>query len=192
MDEKSPFEKYSPLKQMVPSSLCFTCDVCCRFPEETSFLAPYFTKEEIALVPALKKKFFDSLEGAKTELIRHPEGEGCLCPHFDHKTQHCTIYEERPLDCRIYPFAILRDREGDVALGIDTKCPFIQEHAWDPQMKRDAAEVKAFLESDPIVSILEGHPGLIGRYQDDVILLHPLARVTERVGRAAPSADDRA
>jgi Fe-S-cluster containining protein len=192
MDIKSLTEKYSPLKQMVPSSLCFTCDVCCRFPEETSFLAPYFTEEEIAFVPDPKKSFFDSLQGAKTQLIRHPEGEGCLCPHFDPKTQHCTIYEARPLDCRIYPFAILRDQAGEVALGIDTKCPFIQEHAWDPQMKRDAAEVKAFLESEPIVSILESHPGLIGRFQDDVILLHPLDRITERVGRIDPSADDRA
>jgi Fe-S-cluster containining protein len=189
MDPKTVSEKYSPLKQIVPSSLCFTCDVCCRFPEETSFLAPFFTEEEIGALPGNKKKFFPSEQGAKIKLVPHTDGEGCICPNFDPKTQHCLIYEERPLDCRIYPFALLRDREGAVALGIDTKCPFIQEHAWDPQMKRDAEDARAFLESDPIVAVLESHPGLIGPFQDDVILLHPLDRITARVGRIVPPPD---
>ncbi len=34
--------------QIVPPDWCFKCDVCCRFPESTSFLAPYFTAEEIS------------------------------------------------------------------------------------------------------------------------------------------------
>lgn len=189
MNSKTVSEKYSPLKQIVPSSLCFTCDVCCRFPEETSFLAPFFTEEEIAALPENRKGFFPSSQGAKIRLVPHPAGEGCLCPNFDPKTQHCLIYDDRPLDCRIYPFALLRDPEGTVALGIDTKCPFIQEHAGDPEMKRDAEEVKAFLESDEIVAVLERHPGLIGPFQDDVILLHPLVRITERVGRIASPPD---
>lgn len=186
MNPKTLLEKYSPLKQIVPSSLCFTCDVCCRFPEETSFLAPYFTDEEIRLVPGPKKKFFDSPEGSKTKLIRHPEGEGCICPHFDPKTQHCTIYDDRPLDCRIYPFALMRDQDGAVVLGIDTKCPFIQEHAGDARMKSDADEVAQFLESDPIVATLAAHPLLIGPYQDDVLIICRL----EKVNRAVDSAAD--
>ncbi|HZR45776.1 MAG TPA: hypothetical protein VFA47_03655, partial [Candidatus Manganitrophaceae bacterium] len=83
MNEKSLLEKYSPLKQIVPSSLCFTCDVCCRFPEETSFLAPFFTEEEIAALPENRKGFFPSSQGAKIKLVPHPAGEGCICPNFD-------------------------------------------------------------------------------------------------------------
>lgn len=182
MTGKPLLEKYSPLKQMVPSELCFTCDVCCRFPEPTSFLAPYFTGEEIRLIPGAKKKFFASPEGSKTMLIPHPEGEGCICPHFDPKSQHCMIYDDRPLDCRIYPFALMRDENGGVVLGIDLKCPFIQEHAGDAQMEADAAEVAKFLESDPIVAILAAHPRLIGRFQDDVLIVSSLEKVSRAVG----------
>src|SRR5256885_9199863 len=35
------------VEQIVPSRVCFTCDVCCRFPERDSPLRPYFTREEI-------------------------------------------------------------------------------------------------------------------------------------------------
>lgn len=182
MKQDSLIEKYRSLKQIVPSSLCLTCDVCCRFPEETSFLAPFFTREEIERLGPAQARFFHSpATGSKIKL--QPHGEGCICPYFDPQTQYCKIYGERPLDCRIYPFAILRDPEGAVVLGIDTKCPFIQMHATDAQMKVDAEEVAAFLESDSIRPILETHPALIGRYQEDVIIVRPLARITEAVGR---------
>ncbi|MBI3803933.1 MAG: YkgJ family cysteine cluster protein [Nitrospirae bacterium] len=185
MNPNSLIEKYRPLKQIVPSSLCLTCDVCCRFPEETSFLAPFFTREEIDQLGSNEaRRFHAPVTGSKIRL--QPHGEGCICPYFDPQTQFCKIYTDRPLDCRIYPFALLRDQEGAVVLGIDTKCPFIQEHATDPQMQVDAGEVASFLESESILSVLAGHPGLIGPFQDDVILLRPLTRVTERVGRVAP------
>lgn len=182
MDSKPLHEKYRPLKQIVPSALCLTCDVCCRFPEETSFLSPFFTEEEIAaLGPAPARFFHAPAGGSKIKLARH--GDGCICPYFDPKTQYCGIYGDRPLDCRIYPFAVMRDLAHHVVLGIDTKCPFIQEHAGDATLRADAEEVARFLESDPILAILTAHPGLIGRYQDDVIIVRPLEKITAGIQR---------
>lgn len=175
---------YAPLKQIVPSSLCLTCDVCCRFPEETSFLAPFFTGEEIALLELSGKRFFTTpTKGSKIRLERH--GDGCICPYFDPKTQYCKIYGERPLDCRIYPFALMRDQDGKAVLGIDTKCPFIQEHAQDPIMRSDALEMATFIESPPILEILVTHLALIGPFQDDVIIVHSLERLNNALGLAA-------
>jgi len=166
-------EPYPGLKQIVPSSLCLTCDVCCRFPEAESVLRPFFTGAEIAAIgPAADFRFDDVRGGSKIHLS--PHDDGCICPYFDPVTQHCKVYNVRPLDCRLYPFALLRDENGVAMLGIDTKCPYIQEHADDPQMARDADSVWQFLESDPISTLLAAHPDLIGPYQDDVILLRPL------------------
>ncbi len=168
-------EKYLPLHQMVPSALCLTCDVCCRFPEETSVLAPFFTGEEIGLLSSEEKQYFQPLtRGSKIKLRVH--GDGCVCPFFDPATHHCQIYEKRPLDCRIYPFAIMRDGAGGVVLGMDTKCPFIQWYASDPEIEKVSDEVFRFLESDPIMGILAAHPDLIGPYQEDVIILRSLDR----------------
>jgi uncharacterized protein len=99
------------------------------------------------------------------------------------------IYDDRPLDCRIYPFALMRDPDGAVVLGIDTKCPFIQEHAGDARMQSDADDAAQFLESDPIVAILAAHPLLIGPYQDDVLIVRRLDKVDRALAAADPRPD---
>ncbi|HEY5627110.1 MAG TPA: hypothetical protein VIR79_04150, partial [Nitrospira sp.] len=36
------------LPQLVPSSTCLRCEVCCRFPDPDSPLRPYFTEQEVS------------------------------------------------------------------------------------------------------------------------------------------------
>jgi hypothetical protein len=181
-------EEYSVLRQVVPSSLCLTCEVCCRFPEETSFLAPYFTGEEIEALSSSEKNFFaPGSTGGKVKLI--PHGEGYICPFFDPKSHECRVYHLRPLDCRIYPYALMRDRAGAVVLGIDTKCPYMQEE--EAPLRSAASETARFLESDAIIGILLSHPELIGPYQDDVFIVRSLEKLTALMGREI-SPDDQA
>jgi Fe-S-cluster containining protein len=182
----SSLEKYASLPQVVPQALCLVCDVCCRFPEPTSFLAPYFTGEEIEVGKrlGLSPNWFSDPHGSKIKLA--PNGEGCRCPNFDPATHRCAIYELRPLDCRLYPFALYWDEAGkEVLLGMDTKCPFIRDDANQPALRLDAGEVRRFVESNEIVQLLSEHPLLIGPFQQDVILIGPLPRVTEAL-RALP------
>lgn len=177
-------EKYSLLKQIVPSSLCLVCDVCCRFPEEESPLSPYFTGEEIGFMTALERQNLpvDTRVQGRGKVRPIPHGEGCICPYFDPTTHFCRIYSKRPLDCRIYPFAIMRDLEGSIVLGIDTKCPFIMEHAEEiqggnTQEGNTINEIVDFLESDSILQVFTANPAFVGSYQEDVIILHPLRRL---------------
>lgn len=175
-------ESYDALKQIVPSALCLACDVCCRFPEEESFLRPFFTTGEIAQLAPGERHRFPNERGSRIRL--EPHGEGCICPYFDPATHFCKIYSDRPLDCRIYPFALLRDEKGEVALGIDPLCPYIQEHARDPQMAEEAEGVARFLESEPICTLIAQHPSLIGPFQGQVIVLRLLDKVTRRLAGA--------
>lgn len=118
------------LLQIVPSTSCLQCEVCCRFPEKDSFLRPFFTGDEIwaAVAAGLAPELFPSTEGAQIHLVPNPAGEGYVCPAFDSETSHCRIYEVRPLDCRLYPFALMWDAERThVLLGWDTKCPYMRE-----------------------------------------------------------------
>lgn len=133
-------------------------------------------RDEIARLGSAALTHFDGpRRGSKIRLAHH--GDGCICPYFDPATHYCGIYGDRPLDCRIYPFALLRNPEGEVVLGIDTKCPYIQEHARDAQMLQDAEAVAQFLESEPITVLLASHPALIGPFQDDVVILRRLEKI---------------
>jgi len=177
------------IRQVVPPAWCADCDVCCRFPEKNSFLAPYFTKEEITTatefpgvgtelnsVPTANPLPF----GCKITLI--PYREGYICPAFDPAITQCKIYDARPIDCKLYPFAILWDPSGkEVLLGVDTKCPFVTEHAEDGLLKEASLEIASAIESPPLLDILASNRYLIGPYQDDVIPLFTLTGLTSRI-----------
>lgn len=204
----------APLPQIVPSRTCVQCDVCCRFPEAESVLRPYFTREEIerAIDAGLDPASFPHPDGGQVRLVPSREGEGYVCPAFDPNTNLCGIYEARPLDCQIYPLALMWSEDGrHVVLGWDEKCPFVQDHLGArggargksdggertreetpenlspvgdrPALQRYAEEIAESLQQDETTRVLERNPRLIGPYQDDVRILRTLDRVSERLIR---------
>lgn len=177
-----------PLPQVVPSHECFHCDVCCRFPEADSFLRPYFTAEEIdrAVARGVAPGSFPERRGSQVALVPNPQGDGYLCPAFDPATSHCRIYDARPLDCQIYPLALMWSADGSqVLLGWDSKCPFLRERGGDPVALADlqayAERIAGLVEGPATLDVLTEHRRLIGRFQDDVVVLRPLLRLTGRL-----------
>ena len=171
------------LPQLVPHSACFRCDVCCRFPEADSFLRPYFTRQEIsdAVAHGVPDSFFSDKSGSQVDLVKNPIGEGYLCPAFDSKSGRCGIYDVRPLDCRLYPLALMWDASGrEVLLGWDSKCPFMRD-APPSAIREHGDRVATSLADEAIVEAIAAHPRLIGRFQEDVVVLKALPHLTARL-----------
>ena len=168
------------LYQIIPSEVCFSCDVCCRFLEVDSPLAPIFTEKEKARVvahgvdPALFRSQVDG-KSAQIHLKRH--NDFYICPFFQPETSRCTIYPIRPLDCQLYPFAIMFSRDGnEVVLGVDTLCPFGEEHLETETFQQHIQAVIDYIESEAVTEQLAANWSLIGDYQDTVIIVHTLRR----------------
>lgn len=173
-----------PIDSIVPSEICLKCDICCRFPNADSPLAPFFTDEEvkIGLAAGLPPDSFDGGEAGRIRLIPFPEevespghNGGSVCPSFNPLTQHCAIYEVRPFDCQLYPFTLMKEKnEGDIVLGVDTKCPFIQ----DPQnrflIESFSRNLYELLKTAPYQEMVRKFPEIIGPYQEDVNILFRL------------------
>lgn len=179
---ESPKLRELPLavEQVVPGKVCFACDVCCRFPEPDSALRPYFTGEEIraAVARGLSPDAFPDHSGSKVAVV--PNGDdGYRCPAFDAATGHCGIYEVRPLDCRLYPIAVMWSHGRDeVVMGWDSKCPFIRDNLDSPESRAYVERISAFLESQESVDVFVSNYQLIGSFQDDVIVLRRLENLT--------------
>lgn len=176
------------VEQVVPSKVCFACDVCCRFPEQDSALRPYFTREEIraAVARGIPPNAFPDHAGSKIAVV--PHGEGYRCPAFDPQTGHCGIYEDRPLDCRLYPVAVMWDHaRAAVVMGWDSKCPFIRDNLDSPESRAYVERTAALLEAEGTVRIFLENPQLIGAFQDDVIVLRRLERLTSGMRPASAS-----
>jgi len=171
------------LPQLVTSRACSECDICCRFPEPDSMLRPYFTDEEIARAVAhgLDPKAFPDAQGSQVALLPDANGEGFHCPAFEPDKGTCRLYEQRPLDCQLYPLALMWNAAHDqVVLGWDAKCPFVC--AEPPEsIRRHADRVMNLLAEPGAVEQLARHPRLVGRFQEDVVVLAPLAALTERI-----------
>ncbi len=180
------------LPQVVPNTVCLSCEICCRFPEVESFLRPYFTGEEIerAVAAGLDRSVFPDASGSQIALVPHPDGDSYLCPAFDPATHHCRIYAARPLDCRLYPFALMWDEShAQVVLGWDRKCPYPGDTP-PPTIAEQAEAAAAWLETEAVLDTIAAHPRLIGRFQDDVMVLRALPALTSRVTRARRPAED--
>jgi len=176
-----------PLLQLVPSRVCLQCDVCCRFPEAESFLRPYFTAEEIqrAVARGIDRAYFPDPNGCQISVVPNPSGEGYLCPAFDPATSHCRIYDDRPLDCQIYPLAVMwNEGRSQVVLGWDTKCPFMRD-AVPSEILAYARAITAMLERDDMLVTVASNPQLIGRFQEDVVVLNPLPNLSAKLVRTS-------
>jgi Fe-S-cluster containining protein/uncharacterized membrane protein len=88
-------------------SLCSTCKKSCC----TSFVSPFLVKSDIERLKEIGLRYKTHLndmviDGKKVKTIKRKEGTtNCI---FWDKNSGCTIYEQRPFDCRIFPFDIFK------------------------------------------------------------------------------------
>ena len=170
------------LEQIVPSKVCFSCDVCCRFLDQDSFLAPIFTQaeQEKAIRSGVEANLFRPMADGKSAQIKLiPHEDMYICPCFNPETSECTIYPIRPLDCQIYPCALMYNQDQtEVVLGVDMICPYGEAEIRTDAFQRYIDYMVGYLESDPIVEIIAANWQLIGPYQDTVTIVRTLDKLT--------------
>ncbi|MBU1913253.1 MAG: DUF2156 domain-containing protein [Candidatus Omnitrophica bacterium] len=163
------------LKQIIPSKICLSCDVCCRFLDENASLSPIFLPHEItpAINPSLDKSGRVKLK---------PCEDIHTCPFFKTKNKRCSIYSKRPLDCRLYPFAIMFDEKREkIIIGIDKKCPISTNPAYQNSIKNYFHYLVDLLEKKEISGLISRNPAFIGDFQEDVAQFSCLDTLTKLI-----------
>ncbi len=166
------------LYQIIPNDVCLSCDVCCRFLEADSQLAPIFTEKEKqqAISHGADPTLFQLQSDGKSSQIKlKPYKHYYLCPFFDPKTNECTIYTYRPLDCQLYPFALMYNQDKTkVVLGVDMLCPFSETQYETTTFQQHLQLVINYIETEEISDMIAQTWSLIGEYQDTVKIFHTL------------------
>ncbi|HET9869591.1 MAG TPA: YkgJ family cysteine cluster protein [bacterium] len=164
------------LPQLVPSEVCLECPVCCRFPEKQASLSPFFFPEERAQAEARGEGpgAFRRPGASKAELVEC--GHGFACTFFDPGDHTCRIYPVRPLDCSMYPAAVMwsQDRR-QVLMGVDTKCPALGRPDVAARLDHYLDWIQRYLESADVSPSLLRHPEWITDFQEDVVESRPLS-----------------
>ncbi len=167
--------------QIVPESWCQECRICCRFPEQEGVQLPTWSAREAGWIPSQAGgRGWLKAESGGPSLI--PQLQRCAadlhCPAFSHEGNRCTIHPLRPLDCRIYPFALARTAGGSqTLLAMDMKCPYVQAHGSDPEMAAYAQRLAEYLDSPAGLAYVEENPRVVGRFWPEFVSAAPLPRL---------------
>jgi len=161
--------------KIIPSRLCLSCDVCCRFIDKNAALRPFFFPHEIT------SKIKPHLDKSRRVKLA-PFQDMYKCSLFNAKNHKCFVYPKRPFDCQLYPFTIMFDETGKkIVLGIDKKCPFTANPENQNTIRDYFNYLVDLLEKEETASLIAKNPSFIGSYQDDVIKFSYLDSLTKKI-----------
>ncbi|MCY4401807.1 MAG: YkgJ family cysteine cluster protein [Candidatus Poribacteria bacterium] len=166
------------LYQIIPSQVCFSCDVCCRFLDVDSPLAPIFThteKQQVISTGVNPTLFNPQKDDNSSQIKLKPYKDYFICPFFEPETSRCTIYANRPFDCQLYPFTLMFNEDrSNVVLGVDMLCPFSEAHFDSEAFQQHLQHVIEYVESEQIITLIHKNWNLIGEFRDTVKVFHTL------------------
>ncbi|MCM1335705.1 MAG: hypothetical protein NC084_11485 [Bacteroides sp.] len=148
------------LKEILSPESCAACRLCCTFDESDLWEIPVFSaalgervareRPELPLLPY----------GVKSRVLKTPLGADGLarCPALSERG--CTLGENKPFDCMIWPFRVM-EREGRRLLTISSLCA--------PSQKIDREKLAAFAEKllPTVRKEIEENPDVIKPYRGD-------------------------
>jgi Fe-S-cluster containining protein len=143
------------LRQFVTSDVCLQCKGCCRYAQADSAWSVVLLEEEK-----------QALNIDKISLV---SAEGVfLCSFLNPQDNHCSIYSQRPMECRLYPF-LLNRCHGGLYLAVDLKCPFAKGNLKSVQFREYCAYLISVLEKTPFVEALKANQGSFQYYPEKEI-----------------------
>lgn len=164
---------FDQFPDFVPQNICLSCQGCCRFQNAASIWRPKVSEEEISLVQKRRKDFqniyssasVDSQHFVKAYEIPKPHQfpAECQCGFFDIEKNVCRIYQDRPFDCRLYPFLLLK-KGRDIFLAVHLNCPYIEQTRYQKIFADQLTKLKDYFSGKDILEFLRRNQFLAGEY----------------------------
>lgn len=100
-----------------------------------------------------------------------------ICENLNTENNACGIYEKRPLDCRLYPFLLVK-KGNALKLGLHKSCCFIEERQpRTADIQTYAQYLKDRLSAASFISALRENPEISADYQENVEIITDLKDV---------------
>lgn len=146
------------LPDFVLSNICLKCDGCCRFAQADSEWRPKTDSEEDL------EMYIDCIDESRYLKVEVEQGI-CKCIFLDLDDNKCDIYDNRPFECRLYPFMLVRDKDS-VYVAVHLSCPFVQEHLDDEMFVDHVSSLREYFVQQDVKDFVRRHEFLAGEYTD--------------------------
>ena len=169
------------LPQFVPSHICLACDGCCRFKDEHSSWRPKVSLEEMSQIDSQKKGLaeivFAKESVASDGYLKTVQTQSqCHCAFFNLEKNTCSIYSQRPLECQLYPFLLIKKDVG-VVMGVHLNCPYIQQKRLTKSFDEYVVQLRKYFQKSEVIDFIRRNPALASDYSlyqeeiEDIFLL---------------------
>ncbi|MCK5178809.1 MAG: YkgJ family cysteine cluster protein, partial [Candidatus Omnitrophica bacterium] len=86
-----------------------------------------------------------------------------VCTFFHSDDSTCRIYHNRPFECRLYPFLLIR-KGDDVAVGVHLSCPHVREKRHDEDFKSYIESLQEYFQQQEVIEFVQRNQALPGNY----------------------------
>ncbi len=155
------------LKEILSTSSCAKCRMCCIFDSTDLWELPLLSEENIKAVRRINPDTALTAENTFSAPKLHGD-ELFACPMLS--DSGCMLSrEEMPFDCRIWPFRIMKDSSGNTVIAVSKLCESVASYS--DEMLRTflekglGKEIFAFAEKYPshIKPLMEGYSVILSK-----------------------------
>lgn len=116
------------LKQILSPKTCAECRLCCGFDCTDLWELPVLPAETVEALrrrdPAVTLTATGEEQTFTAPELR--ENEIYACPMLG--ASGCTMGDEKPFDCKIWPFRMMQDETGALRIAVASYCPGMEQY----------------------------------------------------------------
>jgi Fe-S-cluster containining protein len=156
---------------------CIKCKGCCKFSRQDLDMATIISRDELESMGGLKElprmsPHKGSTDVFQLEMILSKNGD-FLCPFLDEGSHKCNVYDSLPLDCRLWPFLIMRSKDGkrvNLVCAEKRLCPSLAKIS-PAEFEGHKRQIMKRIREEGIIGQVARSPGLIWDYDPDTFLV---------------------
>ena len=167
------------MESLTNSNACMKCRGCCRFSQQDLGMSTIISKEELEKLGSTKLPAMRPHRGSKDvfqmEMMMSGNG-GFVCPFLDEGTHKCGIYDSIPLDCRLWPFMIMRSKDGmkvNLVCAERWLCPSLEKISAQ-EFEGHKRQIMKMIRDEGIIARVANSPGLIWDYDQDAFIVEEI------------------
>lgn len=159
------------IKEILPPKKCMECRGCCFFGSDDLYEVPYILPE---LAEYIKENYksVELIQISNGYTFKLPdelsENNLFVCPMLSESG--CVLGDDKPFDCGIYPFRVMKDKCGTERIAVAKYCKGISGIQTE--------KLKNFLLSsglyDKIISYMNDNPYIALDYTEDYAIIDNL------------------
>ncbi len=157
------------LKKLLSREECANCKICCSFDDYDIWETPIIDEELKVNVLKLnpEQKFVAKGNSSILRMEKDTEEDLYFCSVLD-RQKGCLLGDEKPFDCRIWPFRVMR-LDQRLVITLSPVCPVVQTRPLSlikevcdelapiiyAQAQKNPDIVKNYIENFPIINVKE-------------------------------------